>query len=114
MLKAWLRKRVRVEDMQTQVLDFTVVSHTSDELILVVSDRLSGGVAVGLGDEIALPVHRPDRRRIMMVRRQGTWLVSSVRWGQPRPRRRHHYPRPLCPSPSALHSPDQHIQGIRP
>ncbi|NYG57293.1 hypothetical protein BJ980_000216 [Nocardioides daedukensis] len=79
MLKAWLRKGVRVEGMQTQVLDFTVVSHTSDELVLDVTDRLSGGVAVGAGDEIALPVDRADRRRIALVRRQGEWLVSSVR-----------------------------------
>lgn len=78
MLEAWLAKDLRVEGLTMQVLSFYVVTRAPDLLVLQVTDRLAGGVAVGRGERHTLPADRADARTITMVREQGVWLVDSV------------------------------------
>ncbi|GEB13445.1 hypothetical protein [Pimelobacter simplex] len=87
MLRAWLRRGLRVEGLRMQVLDAALVVRDRRRLVLVVTDRLAGGLAVGRADPSprtgrrALPRDRPSARRLVFLRVAGRWLLSSV---QPR------------------------------
>ncbi|NYD42204.1 hypothetical protein [Nocardioides panaciterrulae] len=99
MLRAWVRRGLRVRGMETQLLRVRVRGHAADRLALMVTDRLTGAVAVGGGRggaspsrggpgpppaPMPLPVDAPSTRRVVLVRQAGAWRVASVRpWGQP-------------------------------
>lgn len=79
LLKTYVDRGLRVEGMRMQLLAVDVVRHDSDRLVVRVTDRLVGAVAVGRGHRVMLPVDRADRRQVVLVRREGRWLVKSVR-----------------------------------
>ncbi|WP_418063279.1 hypothetical protein [Pimelobacter simplex] len=87
MLRAWLRRGLRVERLRMQVLDAALVVRDRRRLVLVVTDRVAGGLAVGRADPSpragrrALPRDLPSTRRLVFLRVAGRWLLSSV---QPR------------------------------
>ena len=86
MLRAWTGRGVRVRDLTTQLLAVHVRSRTDQRLVLDVTDRLVGAVAVGgaVGGAVRtrLPADAPSAREIVLVRDRGRWRVESVR---PRP-----------------------------
>ncbi|KAB2811063.1 hypothetical protein F9L07_03790 [Pimelobacter simplex] len=91
MLRAWLRRGLRVEGLRMQVLDAALVVRDRRRLVVMVTDRVAGGLAVGRADPSpragrrALPRDLPrdlaSTRRLVFLRVAGRWLLSSV---QPR------------------------------
>ena len=78
LLEKYADRGLRVEGMATQMLTFDVIRHDSGRLVVDVTDRVVGAVAVGHGHRVKLPADRADRRRVSLVRRGGRWLVAEV------------------------------------
>ncbi|WP_166390242.1 hypothetical protein [Nocardioides ochotonae] len=86
MLVAWTRRGLVVRDLRTQLLRLDVRRAGPERLVLDVTDRLVGGVAVGPGVRQALPVDRASRRVIVLRRAGELWQVAAVRGaGAPAP-----------------------------
>jgi hypothetical protein len=79
LLRDYHRRGLRVQGMTTQVLAIRVAARSPDRLEVVVTDRVVGAEAVGSGEPVALPADRPSVRRVLLVRRGGSWLVADVR-----------------------------------
>ncbi|KRF11397.1 hypothetical protein ASG90_16725 [Nocardioides sp. Soil797] len=79
LLRGYLSRGLRVEHLRMQVLAFRVLRRTPTRLVLQVTDRLSGAVAVQGKDRTPLPADRADDRRITMTHHGDTWLVDEVR-----------------------------------
>ena len=79
LLRGYLRRGLTVEGLRTQVLGLDVVERSSGRLVLLVTDRVVGGRAVGAGAPVVLPADRASPRRIVLVRRGEEWLVAEVR-----------------------------------
>lgn len=83
LLGHYLRRGLTVEGLRTQVLALDVVGRSSRRLVLLVTDRVVGGRAVGGGSPVALPADRASTRRIVLVRRGAAageeWLVAEAR-----------------------------------
>ena len=69
-----------MEGLRIQVLAWSVVARRPDRLVLRVTDRLVGGVAVRPdgSTRARLPADRPTERRLTLVRREGRWLMARV------------------------------------
>lgn len=78
MLRRWNRRGVRVERMTMQVLAVVLEERTARRLVLLVTDRLAGAVAVAGGRETALPRDRATTRRLVFRRVAGRWLLATV------------------------------------
>ena len=69
--------------LRTQVLALDVVERSRGRLVLLVTDRVVGGRAVGGAAPVALPADRASTRRIVLVRpvRESgrAWLVAEAR-----------------------------------
>ncbi|WP_141007254.1 hypothetical protein [Nocardioides humi] len=84
MLRAWLRRGLRVEGMAMQVLAVELRKRTDRRIVLVVTDRLAAGVAVrsATGEHTALPRDGPTTRRLVFVRHPdragGRWLLAAA------------------------------------
>ena len=80
LLHRYADRGLRVEGLRVQVLAWTVVSRRSDRMVLRVTDRLVGGVAVRSdgSTRARLPADRPTERRLTLVRREGRWLMARV------------------------------------
>lgn len=89
MLRAWTGRGLRVERMSMQVLAVELRQRTDRRLVLVVTDRLVGAIAVGARGqtgETALPRDRPTTRRLEFRRVGGRWLLASAQEvADPRP-----------------------------
>lgn len=79
MLRAWSARGLRVTGLRTQLLRVDVRVGTPDRLVLGVTDRVAGGIAVPAG--VALPRDAPTRHVVTLRRVAGEWRVSSVRSG---------------------------------
>jgi hypothetical protein len=77
MLRAWSERGLRVEGMRMQLLDLDVRRVSASRLDLVVTDRLTGAVAVGPGVRLRLPRDRATTRRVVLVREGGEWRVAQ-------------------------------------
>ncbi len=78
-LRAWRERGWRVEGMRTQVGALRVVRETPRSLVLLVADRVAGGVAVRPGAApVALPRDRWDTREVVLRRLTGEWRMASV------------------------------------
>ncbi|MBM0126364.1 hypothetical protein [Pimelobacter simplex] len=86
MLRAWLRRGLRVEGMAMQVLAVELRRRTDRRIVLVVTDRLSGAVGVrpGSGERAALPRDGPSTRRLVFARADEAWLLASAQAAEPR------------------------------
>ncbi|WP_139983987.1 hypothetical protein [Nocardioides litoris] len=75
MLRAWSRRGVRVDGLETQVLDLRVVERGPRRLALVVTDRVAA-VVVG---PTRLTGDQPSTRRVVLVRASAAgWRVAAV------------------------------------
>lgn len=83
MLRAWLRRGLRVEEMAMQVLGVELRQRTDRRIVLVVTDRLAGAVGVRprSGERVALPRDGPSTRRLVFTRSGGRWLLASATAG---------------------------------
>lgn len=80
LLRSWLARGYRVEDMRTQLLAVRPLRHRPGEWTLRVTDRLTAAVAVGHGRRVPLPRDRADTRVVRLVRAaDGGWRVARVR-----------------------------------
>jgi hypothetical protein len=78
MLRSWRDRGLRIEGMGMQLLDLDVRRASAERLDLVVTDRLTGAVAVGHGVRLPLPQDRVSTRRVVLVLRGGTWRVAEA------------------------------------
>lgn len=79
LLRGYLRRGLRVEGMRMQVLALDVVREDPGRLLLRVTDRLTGAVAVDRGSRVRMPRDRASTHVIDLRRTGGRWLVASVR-----------------------------------
>lgn len=79
LLRHYLQRGLVVEGLTTQVLALEVVERSPARLVLVVTDRVVGARAVGGASPVALPADRASTRRVVLVRRDGAWLVAAAR-----------------------------------
>ena len=79
LLRRYRERGLTVVGLTTQVLALEVVERSRGRLVLVVTDRVVGGEAVGGEAPIALPADRASQRRIVLVRAGGSWLVAEAR-----------------------------------
>lgn len=80
LLKAYLRRGLRVTGLRMQVFAVRVLRHGPDSWRLRVTDRLARAVAVAAGGAVRLPRDSAATRVISMVRgSDGRWRVSAVR-----------------------------------
>jgi hypothetical protein len=78
MLSGYVDVGLRVEGMTTQVIESEVVQLSGSRIVLEVTDRIVGGVAVGATGSTTLPRGKPAQRRVTLVRTKGGWVVSAV------------------------------------
>jgi hypothetical protein len=80
LLQRYADRGLRVEGLRTQVLSWEVLARRSDRLVLRVTDRLVGGVAVRPrgATRARLPADRPTERQLTLVRRGGRWVMARV------------------------------------
>lgn len=78
-LRRWTRRGLRVTGLCQQVAALRVVRSGSRQLVVVVTDRTVGGIALGVGRRTPVPVGDWARHRIALVRVDGRWRVAEVR-----------------------------------
>lgn len=79
LLRRYRDRGLRVEGLSTQVLALDVLQRSPRRLVLVVTDRVVGGVAVGGAVLVALPRDRASTRRVKLIRAPGSsWQVVEV------------------------------------
>lgn len=83
LLQRYATRGLRVTELQTQVLAVTVRTHEPDRLVLAVTERLAGAVAVGPRTRVRLPRGSPRQRVVVLVRRSDRWVVAAVREPEP-------------------------------
>jgi len=79
LLRRYAARGLRVTGMQTQLLAARLRSQRPDRLVLAVTDRVTGAVAVGRGTHVRLPAGAPRDRVVVLVRTAGGWRVAAVR-----------------------------------
>lgn len=79
MLRRWTERGLRVHGMRMQVLRVDVRTRSERRLVLWVTDRLTGAVAVRGSDDTTwrLPADRADTRRLVFRRTAGSWRLAS-------------------------------------
>ncbi|MEV5001855.1 hypothetical protein [Nocardioides sp. LML1-1-1.1] len=76
MLRRWQERGLRVRGMRMQVLAVAVRARGPDRVVLVVTDRLVGAVAVP--GALPLPRDQPTTRRLELRRVGGRWLLAGA------------------------------------
>jgi hypothetical protein len=81
-LRRWADRGLRVTGLRQQVRSVRVIARTRQRLVVVVTDRTVGGVAVAATRRTALPTSGWETHRITLRRSGPGWRVVEVR-GQP-------------------------------
>lgn len=79
LLQHYRARGLAVTGLSTQVLALDVVERTPSRLVVVVTDRVVGGRAVGGRTPVALPADRASTRRIVLALQDGRWVVVEAR-----------------------------------
>jgi len=80
LLRRYVARGLRVEDLTTQLLAVQVLGRGPGRWRLRVTDRLAGVVVVGAHGRFRLPRDSADTRVVRLVRgADGTWRVAQVR-----------------------------------
>ena len=77
-LGGYLDRDLRVTGMRTQLLGADVVERGERRLTVLVTDVLTGAVAMSGHGRWALPRDRPSTRRVVLVRDAGEWRVEEA------------------------------------
>jgi hypothetical protein len=77
-LRRWRGRGLRVAGLRQQVAELQVRGASSRTLVLRVTDRTVGGVAVGQCRRTALPDSAWVTHRIRLLRTHGRWRVVEV------------------------------------
>jgi hypothetical protein len=78
-LRSYRARGWRVVGMRMQLLAVRVLEHRARRLVVEVTDRLDGGVAVRRGHRLVLPRDESSSWRITLVRAaDGRWRVAAV------------------------------------
>ncbi|MGK2875367.1 MAG: hypothetical protein ACSLEW_06960 [Nocardioides sp.] len=77
-LKRWEAAGLRVDGLVAEVLDLEVLAQEPGRWVLRVTDRVTGGVAVGGGVRIPLPDDQASTRTVVLVEAGSGWRVGSV------------------------------------
>lgn len=78
LLASYVERGLRVTGMRMQVAEVDVESVSTDRIVMVVTDRVVGAVAVGRRTRTGLPRDRWSRHRVVLVRVAGRWRVAEV------------------------------------
>jgi hypothetical protein len=78
-LRDYRRRGLRVRGLQVQLLRAELVRGRPDALVVRVTDRVVGAVAVGPDSSVRLPRDQPSTRVVQLVLRNGAWRVGRVR-----------------------------------
>jgi hypothetical protein len=80
-LRAYLRAGLHVEGMRMQVLALEVLHQDPRRLRVLVTDRLTGAVAVADAGQMVLPQDQASTRVVELLRRgpDDPWRMGSVR-----------------------------------
>lgn len=84
MLLRWVDRGLGVRDLLMQVIASRVRFHTSERIVLVVTDRLARAEAAGAGVRQVLPQDNASTWTVCLRRVSGEWRMESVR-GQASP-----------------------------
>lgn len=79
LLRDYRARGLVVAGLTTQVLALDVAERAPARLVLVVTDRVVGGRAVGGSAAVMLPADRASTRRIVLARESGRWVVVEAR-----------------------------------
>lgn len=79
LLTAYAERGLRVEGLTVQRAGVRVAQATDDRLVLVVTDRATGGTAVGEAGRVVLPRDDWSTRTVVLVGEDGRWRVAEVR-----------------------------------
>lgn len=79
LLRDYRSRGLRVAGLRTQVLAAEVRSQQPDRLVVAVTERFAGAVAVGPRTHVTLPRGTPRDRVVVLVRRLDRWVVAAVR-----------------------------------
>jgi hypothetical protein len=85
LLLRYAARGLRVSGLETQLLAVRVRGGTdrAGRLVLEVTDRVAGAVAVRGSTRVPLPVGAARDRVVTLMEREGRWVVTSVRAGTP-------------------------------
>lgn len=80
MLRAWVDRGLRVRGMSMQVAAVELCARTDRRIVLLVTDRLAGAVAVprGGGSPRGLPQDGWTTRRLAFRRTPGGWVLAAA------------------------------------
>ena len=78
MLEAYLARDLRVEGLDTQLLEVEEVRTDEHEMVVRVTDRVHAGTVVGPGMRRALPRDAVSVRRLTLRLHEGSWRVARV------------------------------------
>jgi hypothetical protein len=78
-LARWHRRGLRVVGLHQQVAAAQVLAHRPGRVVLRVTDRTLGGVAVGGPHRVGLPQSLWRTHRVVLSRSRGTWRVVEAR-----------------------------------
>jgi hypothetical protein len=86
LLRRYAARGLRVSGLETQLLAVRVKagSEAAGRLVLEVTDRVAGAVAVRGSTRVPLPAGAARGRLVTLVDRDGRWVVSTVRAATPR------------------------------
>ena len=81
MLRAWQEHGLRVRGLEVQLIAVRELARTPTRLVLDVTDRVAGGIAVPGG--FALPRDHASDHTVVLRVVAGEWRVATVRPGPP-------------------------------
>jgi hypothetical protein len=77
-LREYLERGLVVRDLELQRSEVEVLASSDGRLRVELLERLAGATVVAADGEVALPVDRPERRVVTLVRGERRWQVAAV------------------------------------
>jgi hypothetical protein len=78
-LRRWAARGLRVTGLRQQIRSLRILVRTSRRVVVVVTDRTVGGVAVGAARSTAVPASGWETHRIILRAHGDQWRVAEAR-----------------------------------